>query len=146
MFAREYELVFVLRPDLEEDEVDAMRARTEKIIAERNGTPLRVDDWGKRRLAYDIQKYGKGQFLLVNYLGTPEIVDELERILRIEDSCLRFLTVKLSDRVDVDTRVAEEEVRAAAVAAREAEAADAVKTDGGKEAESGSDSGAEARA
>ena len=117
MFAREYELVFVLRPDIEDADIETIRDRTAKVMTDGGGNVLQIDDWGKRRLAYDIKNYGKGHFYLINFLGSPDLVAELERTLRIDDSILRFLTVKLGERVDVDTRVAEEEARSLAAAA-----------------------------
>ena len=118
MFAREYELVFVLRPDIEDADIETVRDRTAKVMTDGGGNVLRIDDWGKRRLAYDIKNYGKGHFLLINFLGDAELIAELERTLRIDDSILRFLTVKVDERVDVDTRVAEEEARSLAAAAK----------------------------
>jgi small subunit ribosomal protein S6 len=109
MFAREYELIYIVRPDVAEEDLGTVQERTDKIIAERGGTVLKVDDWGSKRLAYDIQKHGKGHFVLFNFLSEPDTVTELERTLRIDDKVLRFLTVKVHDRVDVDTRVAKEE-------------------------------------
>ncbi len=117
MFAREYELIYIVRPDLPEEDHETVSERTTKVIDERDGNLLRIDDWGNRKLAYEIQKFNKGHFVLFNFLGSPDVVAELERTLRIDDRVLRFLTVKLSDRVDVEVRVAAEEARAAAAAA-----------------------------
>ena len=126
MFAREFELVFVLRPDLEDADIEAIRDRTAKVIADGDGHVLLIDDWGKRRLAYDIKKYGKGHFYVITFLAGPDLIGELERTLRIDDSVLRFLTVKLGDRVDVEARVAQEEARSLAARGNEEDkAADA---------------------
>ena len=134
MYSREYGLVFIVRPDVTDEDIETIKERNSSIISDRKGHELKVDDWGKRRLAYEIQDYGKGHFVLQNYLGSTEIVDELERTLRIDDSVLRFLTVKLGERVDVEARVAEAaavaEVAAEEAAAR-AEARAKDETDGG---------------
>jgi len=113
MYTREYELVYVVRPDLPDADVEAIRDRTQRIITDRSGHVLRVDDWGKRKLAYEIQKFNKGHYVLFDFLGESAIVTEIERTLRIDDTILRFLTVKRGDRVDVDVRIAEEETRRA---------------------------------
>lgn len=123
MYSREYELVFIIRPDVADEDIETIKDRSRGIITDRDGNVLNVDDWGKRRLAYEIQDYGKGHFVLFNYLGTTEVVNELERTLRIDDSVMRFLTVKLAERVDVEARVAEAAEVAAEAEAR-AEAAD----------------------
>jgi small subunit ribosomal protein S6 len=112
MYSREYELVYVVRPDVADADVEAIRERTSRIIGERKGHVLRVDDWGKRKLAYEIQKFNKGHYVLFNFLSDPEVVNEVERTLRIDDTILRFLTVKRGDRVEVDARIAEEARRA----------------------------------
>jgi len=109
MYSREYELVFIIRPDVTDEDIETIKDRCARIISERDGNVLKVDDWGKRRLAYEIKDYGKGHFVLFNYLGSTEVVNELERTLRIDDSLLRFLTVKLADRVEVEVRAAEAE-------------------------------------
>ncbi len=121
MFAREYELVFVVRPDVADEDLEVIKDRTTRIIEEREGKLLEVEDWGKRRLAYDIRKYSKGHYLLFRYLGGTEAVNEVERTFRIDESILRFLHIKDEDRVDVDSRVAEYAAKAAASAAAETE-------------------------
>jgi len=123
MFAREYEMIYIVRPDLEDGDVSTIQERTEKVIETQKGTLLKVDDWGKKKLAYEIQKFSKGHFVLVNYLADPEAVAAVERTLKIDDSILRFLTVKLGERVDIDERVAVEEARQLAAAAVAEEAA-----------------------
>ena len=117
MYAREYELIYIVRPDVGEEDLTTVQERTDKIIVERGGTVLKVDAWGTKRLAYDIQKHSKGHFVLFDFLSEPDTVAELERTLRIDDKVLRFLTVKLHDRVDVDARVAEEQAKQDAAAA-----------------------------
>ncbi len=128
MYAREYELIYIVRPDVAEDDLGTVQERTDKIIVDRGGTVLKVDNWGTKRLAYEIQKHGKGHFVLFDFLSEPDTVAELERTLRIDDKVLRFLTVKLADRVDVDVRVAEEEARKDAAAAAVVDAAGAART------------------
>ncbi|MBJ96304.1 MAG: 30S ribosomal protein S6 [Rickettsiales bacterium] len=140
MYSREYELVFIVRPDVTDEDIEKIKDRSGGVIKDRKGHLLNVDDWGKRRLAYEIQDYGKGHFVLFNYLGSTEIVDELERTLKLDDSVLRFLTVKLAERVEVKARVAEAEAAAKVVAEAVAEQARA------KEADAGSGDGAGAAA
>ena len=123
MYSREYELVFIVRPDVADEDIETIKDRNSGIIGDRKGHVLKIDDWGKRRLAYEIKDYGKGHFVLLNYLGSTETVDELERTLRIDDSVLRFLTVKLAERVDVESRVAEATAAAEAAAGEAAERA-----------------------
>ncbi|MCO4771168.1 MAG: 30S ribosomal protein S6 [Deltaproteobacteria bacterium] len=119
MWAREYELIYIARPDLSDEELATIFDRTSKIITDREGHILTVDEWGKKKLAYEIKKYAKGHFVYVLFLGDPSIVDEVERTFRLDDGLLRFLTVKLGDRVHVADRLsaAKEEALARAAAA-----------------------------
>ena len=129
MWAREYELIYIARPDLTDEELATIFDRTSKIITDRDGHILTVDEWGKKKLAYEIKKYAKGHFVYLLFLGTPEMVDEVERTFRLDDGLLRFLTVKLGDRVHVADRLAAakeaELVAAAAAAAADEPAGDA---------------------
>jgi small subunit ribosomal protein S6 len=124
MYAREYEIIFVARPDVADDDLNTIRNRAASIIGDRAGTILKNEDWGKRKLAYEIDKCNKGHFFLFNFLGGPEMVSELERTLRIDDQILRFLTVKIADRVEVSARIVEEEARRALAATRQETASD----------------------
>ncbi len=126
MWAREYELIYIARPDLSDEELATIFDRTSGIITDREGHILTVDEWGKKKLAYEIRKYAKGHFVYVLFLGTPEMVDEVERTFRLDERLLRFLTVKLSDRVHVADRLATHaEAAKAAPAASEDDDADA---------------------
>jgi small subunit ribosomal protein S6 len=111
MYAREYEIIYVAKPDISDEEVAAIGERTQKVITDRGGHVLAVDEWGKKKLAYDVKKYSKGHFVYLLWLGEPEIVAEIERTLRIDDKILRFLTVKIEERVEIQQRLADEEQR-----------------------------------
>ena len=112
MWAREYELIYIAKPDLPDEDMAKIVERSQKVITDRGGQVLALEDWGKKKLAYEIQKYGKGHFVYVLFLGDAEMVSKSERLLRIDDSILRFLTVKIADRVAVDERVAAQKERA----------------------------------
>ncbi len=120
MFAREYELIWIVKPDVADEDVEAITERTKAVVTEREGTIMDLDEWGKRKLAYDVQKFSKGHYVRMHFLGQPVDVAELERTLRIDDRILRFLTVKLIDRVVQEDRAAEfavEKAKADAAAA-----------------------------
>lgn len=90
---RKYELMFIVRSDLEQEAVDAT---VEKFLAIINngGEVTRQEVLGKRRLAYEIQDYRDGIYVLVNFNATPEVVAELDRVIRITDEVIRHLIVK----------------------------------------------------
>lgn len=98
---REYETIYILRPDTINDKVADVNGRVKSIIEERGGQILNVDNWGKRKLAYEIQKERKGIYLFWKYLGNPEIVAEFERNMRLLDPVMRYMTIKLDSNVPV---------------------------------------------
>lgn len=113
MILNEYETIYVTRPDLTEDLMSRINTRYSGVIAENGGTILVTEDWGMRKLAYPINKHQRGHFIYLNYVAPATLVHELERTLRIEDSLLRYLTVKLGDDINPETsrQMAEERRR-----------------------------------
>ncbi len=101
--ANEYETIFVLRPDVDPDAAEKLQNRLTDIIAREKGTLVKVESWGRRKLSYPVAKQRRGVYIYLQYLGVGGLVAELERNLRIADFCLKFLTVKLRDRVDVSS-------------------------------------------
>ncbi len=120
---REYETIYILNPDTANDMVGEVNDKVKGLIEERGGKILKVDNWGKRRLSYEIAKQRKGIYLYWQYLGNPAIVSEFERNMRMLDSVLRYLTVRIDEDVDPNARPSELEddsfERAAATAADE---------------------------
>ena len=105
--AREYETTFNLRPNTPNEGVAEVNARIRGIIEGLGGKILKVDNWGKRRLAYEVAKERKGIYLYWQYLAQPGTVEETERNLRMLDSVIRYLTVKVDENVIVDARPSE---------------------------------------
>ena len=128
---REYEATVIIQPEISDEGVQDLCGRLDSIVEKGGGVRLMYDDQGRRRLAYEIQNFQKGRHLMLHFLDEGGVVPTLERVLRLEDSVLRFLTVQVNDDVvDVEARKnqAAEEVRireqkAAERAAREAEEA-----------------------
>jgi small subunit ribosomal protein S6 len=92
--AREYELVYVLTPNVDPDEADRVGARIQEVVGKLGGKITKVDSWGRRRLAYPIKKFSRGVFVYVRVVGYNDLVAELERNLRIADAVIRFQTVR----------------------------------------------------
>lgn len=87
-----YEAVYILKPDLSEEQIAALVERFKGVV-EANGTVSEVDEWGKRRLAYPINDENDGYYVLVNYSCEPDFPAELDRVLKITDGVLRSLIV-----------------------------------------------------
>jgi len=90
---RKYEVMYILRPELEQEAIQAAVEKFQGII-QNGGEITKHDVMGKRRLAYEINKIRDGIYVLVNFTATPEVVAELERILKISDEVIRYLITK----------------------------------------------------
>jgi len=99
-WAREYETIYILRPDVDNDVAEKVVDRAKDVIARLDGTLTKLDNWGKRRLAYPIQKNNRGLFVYLKYVGYGDLVAELERNLRLLDEVVRFQTVLLAEDID----------------------------------------------
>ena len=99
-WAREYETIYILRPDISNDAAEKVIERAKDVIARLDGTLTKLDNWGKRKLAYPIQKNTRGIFVYLKYVGFNDLVAELERNLRLLDEVVRFQTVLLEEDVD----------------------------------------------
>jgi small subunit ribosomal protein S6 len=105
--SREYETIFILRPDTANDGVAQVNGRLRGVVDQMGGKVLRLDNWGKRKLAYEVRKQLKGIYLYWRYLATAGVVEELERNLRMLDSVIRYYTVKVDADIVADARPTE---------------------------------------
>jgi small subunit ribosomal protein S6 len=101
---REYETIFILRPDTNQDGIQSVNGRVRTVIEQMGGKLLKLDNWGKRKLAYEVKKQLKGIYLYWQYLGTAGTVEEIERNLRMLDAVIRYYTVKVDEDVDPTAR------------------------------------------
>jgi small subunit ribosomal protein S6 len=128
---REYEFTFVVQPEITEEGLEGLCHKFEGALEKAGATRLFYEDWGRRRLAYEIQKFQKGHYMVLHYLDVGAAVPAVERVARLEDSVLRFLTVLADDSVtDIEARKVEaveleddRKKKAAERAVREAEEA-----------------------
>ncbi|HEY8370826.1 MAG TPA: 30S ribosomal protein S6 [Thermodesulfobacteriota bacterium] len=93
-----YELVFIVHPDRSDEEARKALERVKEVVTREGGEVLKVEEWGKRKLAYEIKKQTKGTYFLVHYNGTGAVLNEVERTLRISDDVLKYLTVVVDER------------------------------------------------
>lgn len=91
---RTYELMLLLSPELEEEAVEALLARTTEIVTSRNGEITNIDKWGKRRLAYEVQDHTEGFYVVIKFKADNEATTEVDRVLKITEEVLRFLLVR----------------------------------------------------
>jgi len=104
---REYETIFILKPDVSNEIIGTLNSKIRGVLESGGGTLLKIENWGRRKLAYEVKKQLKGIYLFWRYLGGAGLVEEIERNLRLSDSVIRQYTVKVGENVDPAARVSE---------------------------------------
>jgi small subunit ribosomal protein S6 len=89
-----YELMFILRPEMEAEAEEALVAGLQEAVQKQGGEVRKLDDWGKRKLAYEINKVNEGHYYLLYFTGSHEIIPELEHFFKVNDEVIRFLVVR----------------------------------------------------
>lgn len=97
---RRYETIFIAHPELSEEDHAALEKKLRSTIAFMKGEVIKLEDWGAKKLSYEIRKNSRGRYFLLDYLAAPGLVRELERHLRLNDQVLKFQTVKVSDTLN----------------------------------------------
>ena len=105
---RHYEIVFIVHPD-QSEQVPAMVERYKSIVTTRNGQIHRLEDWGRRQMAYPIQKVHKAHYVLMNIECDGETLNELEHAFKFNDAVLRHLTIKMKKAVTTPSPMMKEE-------------------------------------
>jgi len=90
---RHYELMYIVRPDLDEENLTGVMDRFSELIAKSGGEVKNIDKWGKRRLSYEISDFREGYYVVVDFLGEPAVANEVSRVMKITDQILRHLIV-----------------------------------------------------
>jgi small subunit ribosomal protein S6 len=108
---REYETIFLVRPDLAEDLVDKIVERLRGIVQREGGKVIKVENWGKKKVAYEVKKHLRAIYVRFVYLGNTHMVAEFERNLRMTDDVLKYQSVKLAENVDAAARQVEPDVK-----------------------------------
>jgi small subunit ribosomal protein S6 len=130
---RTYELMFIVRPDMADEDLDKLISNLETTVTSASGSIKSVDRMGKRRLAYMVRKFREGVYILMTIEGAGSVVHELERRLRVTEPVIKFLTVRIDEeqkRLDKikKLREAKKKVSAQPAAAEAAPAAPAEET------------------
>lgn len=125
---RDYELAFILNPEVNEEQTQAILGRVNQVVANYGGRIVKVNQWGRRRLAYPIERHRDGLYVFIDMILTPETVTELDRTLRVSEEVLRHMMkrrdpkVVQKEREDREAREAQAAAAAAAAASKQAEA------------------------
>lgn len=115
-----YETIFILQPELTEEEMESTVGLFEELLKEQKADLHKTEKWGKKRLAYRVKKFWEGFYVYLEYTSSSDVVNELERRLRIHDNVIKWMSVRKDPRA-----AAEEERRAARMAKAAAQRAEA---------------------
>ncbi|HHY59740.1 MAG TPA: 30S ribosomal protein S6 [Clostridia bacterium] len=94
---RNYEALYIVRPELSEEEQQAVAKKFADIVTQNGGEVVKLDIWGKRRLAYEVKKLREGIYILMQFRAESRVAQEVERVLKITDEVIRQLVVRLED-------------------------------------------------
>ena len=101
---RRYETIFIASPVLTDEQADELVRNFEGIIAEQGGELLKTDKWGRKKLAYEVQKFSEGYYTLFEMNAGPSLIAELERRFRNNDSVIKFLSVRMDEQAKAADR------------------------------------------
>jgi small subunit ribosomal protein S6 len=111
---RIYEDLFIIKPDAAEEEIDQFLEQIQELITGNGGSIEKLEKWGTRKLAYRVQRHHEGYYILMQFNSSPETVKEIERRFRISDLVLKFLTVRIDEKLKrLEKRKKQREKRAA---------------------------------
>jgi small subunit ribosomal protein S6 len=99
--SREYETIYILRSDVDAEVAERVQARVADAVEREHGKLVKVEGWGRRKLAYPIGKTRKGVYVYLKYVGGGGMVAEIERNLKLQDAVVKFMTVQSGDEVDI---------------------------------------------
>ena len=103
-----YETIYIANPNLDADSLSEVVTKFSDLVTKLNGSMVKIDKWGKKKLAYEVKRFDKGYYVLFDFCGLPGLVKELERNLKLDDRVLKYLTVKTEEDVDVNDLLAKE--------------------------------------
>ena len=108
---REYETIYLMKSEIPDDQVDEVKERLRAVVTREGGKVIRFTNQGKRKTAFPVAKTARALYMHCLYLGTPGIVAEFERNLKMIDTVAKFQSVKVADDVDFDARQVEADVK-----------------------------------
>ncbi|RLB83858.1 MAG: 30S ribosomal protein S6 [Deltaproteobacteria bacterium] len=99
---RRYETIVIIDPDISDEARAPVFDRVKDLISKGKGMPILFDEWGVKKLAYEVKKKPRGYYVRIDYCGTGDLVNEMERVVRIDDRVLKYMTVLTDEKVDIE--------------------------------------------
>lgn len=106
---RHYETIYMITPDLGDEDYKEVIKKFNDLIEKNKGVIVKVEEWGKQKMAYLVKKFDRGSYVLIDYCGLPGITHKLERGLKLDDRILKYQTVKLADKVEPQELIKKEQ-------------------------------------
>jgi small subunit ribosomal protein S6 len=106
---KRYETIFITFPDLADEDQQNVFGKIKDLIPQGGGTILKFDEWGLKNLAYEIKKQTRGYYAYIDYTGSGTLIKELERVMRIDDRVMKYMTVLTDEAFDPDTMSTEDQ-------------------------------------
>ena len=103
-----YETIYIADPTLDDDSLKEAIDKFSDLIKKLKGYIVKVNEWGKRKLAYEVKRFDKGYYVVLDFCALPKMVTELERNLKLDDRILKYITVKIDENVDPKDLVSKE--------------------------------------
>jgi small subunit ribosomal protein S6 len=103
-----YETIYIVNPTLDDDSLKEAIDKFSNLIKKLKGYVVKVNEWGKRKLAYEVKRFDKGYYVVLDFCALPKMVTELERNLKLDDRILKYITVKIDENVDPKDLVSKE--------------------------------------
>ncbi|MBN1831352.1 MAG: 30S ribosomal protein S6 [Deltaproteobacteria bacterium] len=104
---RHYETLYIISPELGDEDYKAVVTKHTDLIEKEKGVIIKLEEWGKRRFAYELKKFDQGFYVLMDYCGGAEITAEISRALKLDDKVLKYQTIKLDDNVNPEDLIKE---------------------------------------
>ena len=106
---KHYETIYIVNPNLDADSLKEVVTKYSDLSKKLKGYIVKVNEWGKRKLAYEVKRFDKGYYIVLDFCGLPEMVKELERNLKLDDRVLKYITVKIDEDVDPEDLIGKEQ-------------------------------------
>lgn len=126
---KRYETIVIIDPDLSKEAEAPIFERVNDLIPQYEGFLIETDDWGTKKLAYEIKKKARGHYVRLDFCGDGALIQEMERFFRIDDKVLKFMTVQLDEDADLEAIKADLAAKEAAKEQSEVESAEDVTED-----------------
>lgn len=106
---KRYEMIYIVNPNLDAESLSEVVTKFSDLVKKLKGYIIKINEWGKKKLAYEVKQFDKGYYIMFDFCGLPEMVKEVERNLKLDDRVLKYLTVKTDENLEPEDLVSKEQ-------------------------------------